>query len=238
MQKRKPRLALKPFSCSSRRTAELVPAGTYIPQQALKQALKMVWIWKPPAEVSPNQGRSSKALSRRERVLNESEMSLLPSKHRPDSQVRIRRQRRARRRRGRRDQSFEQASQLIKRRSSTEAELRTSKHDILLLPHPLKFPFHRAGPIRGTSQGRQWASADGNVRILQVTSDVELNDVVVQTGVKQFDLGGVLPYPAVAERALRVGAVSRSFEKNPSAASFPSTHRMESAILRSVINVY
>ena len=134
MQGRKKRLALKPFSCSSRRTAELVPAGTDIPQQASNRALKMVWIWKPPAEVSPNQGRSSKALSRRERVLNESEMSLLPSKHRPDSQLGIRRQRRVM---GRRKRHFGGE------RFLTGAELRTSERGILLLPHPFKFSFHR-----------------------------------------------------------------------------------------------
>ena len=99
--------------------------------------------------------------------------------------------------------------------STTEAGLRTKKHDFLLLPHPLQFSFHRADPVGPTNQGRQWASADGCIRILQVTSDVELNDVVVQTGVKQFELDGVLPYPAVAERALRVGSSFKMCRKEP-----------------------
>ena len=61
-------------------------------------------------------------------------------------------QRRSRRRCGQRNRSSEQASELIKQRILMEAELRTSKHDFLLLPHPLQFSFHRADPVGLTSQ--------------------------------------------------------------------------------------
>ena len=182
VQERKKRLALEPFSCSSRRTTQLVPGGANIPRQASKQAedgldldsscpeslaqgqqLKALANSKTIERIGKGSGNQScKQASKqalhptRDRVLDESEMSLLPGKHQPDSQ------------------------------SSS----------------------HRADLFRGTNQGRQRKTADGHARVLQVIFDDELSDVVVGTGVNQFESGDVLPYPAVTKRALNVGAVS------------------------------
>ena len=188
MQERKKRLALEPFSCSSRRTTESVPAGADIPRQASKQPEDGLDLDSSCPE-SLAQGQQPKALANsrpierigkgsgnqsckqasgrawhptRERVMVETYQSgtqeisqavkgidRRSEEHPPRErhfvkQADFRRQRRARRRRGRRDQSSEQALRYGGKGGTTQAELRTWKHDFILLSHPLQSSFHRA----------------------------------------------------------------------------------------------